>query len=108
MFLFRFIYIRYAPGLIKEGLQLLHWLTFIFISAFCFHIHLIYPVRYISNGNNYQDSLKGKFCTMTNITNITSINHSELDLKPKLLNFALAFIFFGLMNFYFFSALNQR
>ena len=64
----------------------------------------------MSNGNFYQDSIKGLFCAMTNITNI---NHDEdfkinIVMKPKLMNLGLVFVFMGLVNFYFFSALKQR
>ena len=45
----RFIYIRYAAEVIKEGLTLLHLLTLIFITVFCVHITMIYPVRLVKN-----------------------------------------------------------
>ena len=41
----RYIYVRYATGLLEDGISLLHWATLIFISFFCVHIMLIHPMR---------------------------------------------------------------
>ena len=41
----RFIYVRYATGLLEDGISLLHWATIIFISFFSFHIMLIHPIK---------------------------------------------------------------
>ena len=126
--LWRFIYIRYAAEVIKEGLTLLHLLTLIFITVFCVHITMIYPVRlakkyalqniifmntflrYLSNGKAYQDSIKGLLCSMTNITNVIQDEDLKLKIsrKPILLNLGLVFVFMGLHNFYLYSALKQR
>ena len=35
---FRFIYVKYAHLLVKEGIRLLHWLTLIFITIFILHL----------------------------------------------------------------------
>ena len=58
----RFAYMRYANGLLKEGRKLLHWLTHILVGAFIVNFLLIWPVKYIWRGENYQDSVKGKLC----------------------------------------------
>ena len=69
----RSIYIRLASGLVKDGIKLLHGLTIIFITVFSLQIQLMWPVRHVLSGNSYQDTLKGKFCTKTNIAGITVI-----------------------------------
>ena len=47
---------------------------------------------------------------MTNITNVIQDEDLKLKIsrKPKLLNLGLVFVFMGLHNFYFYSALKQR
>ena len=67
-------------------------------------------LRYMSNGKAYQDSIKGLLCSMTNITNVfqdEDLKH-KISWKIKLLNLGLVFVFMGLHNFYFYSALKQR
>ena len=67
-------------------------------------------LRYLSNGKAYQDSIKGLLCSMTNITNVIQDEDLKIKIsrKPKLLNLSLVFVFMGLLNFYFYSALKQR
>ena len=48
IYIFRYIYVRYATGLLEDGISLLHWATLIFISFFCIHIMLIHPMRWSS------------------------------------------------------------
>ena len=47
---------------------------------------------------------------MTNITQVIQDEDLKLRIskKPKLLNLSLVFVFMGLVNFYFFSAVKQR
>ena len=42
----RFIYVRYASGLLKEGLSLLHWLTLTMMTILCINTTIIYPLRF--------------------------------------------------------------
>ena len=44
-FFLRFVYVRHATGLVKEGTRLLHWLTVVFIAAFSINLMLMWPVR---------------------------------------------------------------
>ena len=98
---------RYANDLLKEGRKLLHWLTHIFVGAFIMNLLLIWPVKYIWRGNNYQDSVKGKLCMKANFTSKFGTD-VELSLKPFLILISLALVFSGLMHFYFFSSLKIR
>ena len=63
----RFIYVRYATGLIKEGVSLLHWITAVISITFMakrsgFH------TWHTSGATYLKSTLKMKFCTMQNIT----------------------------------------
>ena len=41
------MYVCFAPGLLKEGLTLLHWSTLIVWLAYCFHSALMHPLRFV-------------------------------------------------------------
>ena len=102
----RFTYVCYASGLLKEGLSLLHWLTMILMTLLCINTTIVYPLRFMFyvlllhltikycctlrhafNGNNFQDILKGRICTETNISTIIKgslfhhVNTIEFKLK---------------------------
>ena len=42
----RFIYVKYAHLLMKEGVRLLHWLTLIFITILSLHLTFMWPFRF--------------------------------------------------------------
>ena len=129
-FFLRFVYVRHATGLVKEGTRLLHWLTVVFIAAFSINLMLMWPVRckqhleyintisyplptlsrYIWRGNFYLDSVKGKLCARSSLAALSNTDQSQLEfsLKPKLLLIAHTSVFWGLMHFYFFSAIKNR
>ena len=102
--IWRFIYIRFATELVRDGVKLLHWLTFIFIVTFSTNLSLIWQVKYnLIDGSKYRDTLKGKFCMKTNITFSNSsqniyeeVDDVELSIKPKLVIFSIATLFCGL------------
>ena len=50
----RFIYVRLASGLVKDGAKMLHWVTIIIITVFILLQDLMWPVRCLLNGNNFQ------------------------------------------------------
>ena len=58
----RFIYVRYASGLLKEGLMLLHSFIFITITLFFLNGFLSWVGRAWWQVTNYLDIVKGKFC----------------------------------------------
>ena len=55
----RFAYVRYASGLLKEGTQLLHWLTIILITIGFFIWHGKAWVK----GTYFENTVKFKMCT---------------------------------------------
>ncbi len=64
----------------------------------------------MTNGKYYQDSLKGLFCTKSNITNLFKNRDQQFEISHRalLLQVALIMMFGGLVYFYYFSALKQR
>ena len=58
----RFIYVRYASGLLKEGLMLLHSSIFITITVLHLNGFLSWVGRAWWQETNYLDIVKGKFC----------------------------------------------
>ena len=59
---YRFCYVRYADGLVKEGLKLLHYTGFfvnsaVFMAGF---LSWVGPAWWQDTG--YMNMLKGKFC----------------------------------------------
>ena len=88
-----------------------HGLVFLFIGAFSLNILLIWPIRYNLDGSKFQATIKGKICMERSILNTSSIADEdivELSIKPKLMIFALTSVFWGLGQFYFWSAIKAR
>ena len=57
----RFIYARYALGLLKDGIRLLHIVTLLVVTSFCINgWHWVFSAIQQDDGYNY--SLKGQFC----------------------------------------------
>ena len=112
-YLNRFIYVRYASGIVgREGIKLFHGLVFLFIGTFSIHNLLIWPIRYHIDGS-VLDTIKGKICLEKDLTNNSSDTNVELDqlevsIKPKLMIFSLVTMFWGLGQFYFWSAIKAR
>ena len=105
---------RYASGIVgREGIKLFHGLVFLFIGAFSLNILLIWPIRYNLDGSQFLDTIKGKICMEKSLINNSSNNDEDVDqvelsIKPKLMIFALTTVFWGLGQFYFWSAIKAR
>ena len=56
-------YVRFAPGLLKDGIQLLHWLTIIAISTIITHGFFIWHVKAWWKGTYFESTVKFKMCT---------------------------------------------
>ena len=65
---FRFFYVRYASGLIKEGLTLLHKLTLILVTTFIIWHFFMWQGRAWFYGSAFRESIKGKICMKANLT----------------------------------------
>ena len=58
-----FAYVRYASGLLKEGTQLLHWLTLILIGTIITIGFFIWQVKAWVKGTYFKNLVKFKMCT---------------------------------------------
>ena len=80
----RFIYVRYASGLLKEGLMLLHSLVFIYISLSFVNGFGSWVGRAWWQETNYLDIVKGKICNKVflckcdSIFKICSVHHMSV------------------------------
>ena len=58
----RFIYVRYAHGLVADMGRLFHKIVLLAISVFTLHMLLIWPIQTMLSENDYTDMIKGKIC----------------------------------------------
>ena len=67
-------------------------------------------LRHAFNGNNFQDILKGRICTETNMSTIIMDENTQDNFSTKQILMILfcSSILLGFTYFYFFSALKQR
>ena len=42
---YRFIYVCYASGLLKEGVTLLHWIVMLVCTIMCINSTIVHPIR---------------------------------------------------------------
>ena len=75
----RFIYVRYAQGLIKDKGKLFHQLVLVMITFFSLHWVLIWPIRTVLSNESYRSLIKGKICQQIQISEL-----SQKDLRGKL------------------------
>ena len=101
----RFVYVRYASGLVKEGVKLLHQLVIIFIAVFCIKRNIIIllpdPPR---NGKD----LKLMFCMKQNVSAELEANLVNLSIRPKLILFVTALLYFSALTYFYISASKLR
>ena len=101
---FRFVYVRYASGLVKEGVKLLHQLAVVFIAVFCIkrNIIILWPdVRNVK-------ALKQMFCKKQNVSAELEANLVNLSIKPKLILFVTALLYFSALTYFYISASKWR
>ena len=107
----RFIYIRQASGLVREGSGLLHKLVLILIGSLVCSQGLMFPAKFMGDGSNFQSLLKGRFCSKTDITNTSlteETDYIENPTKIKMLMAAVCLVFLFLAQYYYFSAVKHR
>ena len=75
----RFIYARYAHGLVADRGRLFHKIILLVIIIFTIH-HLL--IWYFDSQNDYKDRIKGRIC---NQIEFLDIKNKEFHVKPKLL-----------------------
>ena len=105
----RFIYARYATGLVTEGMRLFHGLVFVFIGIFSLQLLLIWPIQYTFFVKEYPlNMIKGKICTQTNIVEFDEEKSNvDFSIKPKILIITLTSLYWLVSNFFTISAHKQ-
>ena len=90
----RFIYIRYANGLVTNGKKLLHILISCITGAFTFQWIGIQPLKYRFSNDNYpMNLLKGYICTKTKIPLIEDVDMSiNFSIQPKLITISFCIL----------------
>ena len=90
----RFIYARYAHGLLADKGRLFHKIVLLVIFVFTLHGLLIWPLLY---QDDYRNIIKGKICNKLQFPEASKV---EFHVKPKLLScmgvglYMMACIFF--------------
>ena len=107
VYFFRFAYVRYASGLVKEGVNLLHQLAVIFFVIFCIkrNVTLYYAYLYKSI---YKGAPKMLFCMKQNVTAALKEDYIGKSVKPKILLIGTCIIIIIALTHFFVSALKAR
>ena len=107
VYFFRFAYVRYASGLVKEGVNLLHQLAVIFFVIFCIkrNVTLYYAYLYKSI---YKGAPKMLFCMKQNITAAFKDDIIGKSVKPKVLLIVTSILITMALTYFYFSAIKSR
>ena len=105
MSLCRFLYVRYASGLVKDGISLLHQLADLYFAVYCTNWSLLFFFHFLSN---YENFLKIKFCAQHNVTVLIEEDFTANSLKPKMILIATGLLFLTCLTFSYASALKSR
>ena len=106
----RFIYCRFAHGLVNDESKLFTKLILVATFFFTLHWLLVWPVQYTLNaGTNYENTIKGRICTQSLIPEFLekSVN-IKFSVKPKLLSFSMTLITLFSSVFFYKSSQSQR
>ena len=98
------MYVRYASGLVKEGVKLLHQVAIIFISVFWIKRNIVILWPNVRNGK----FLKLMFCNKQNVSAELEANLVNLSLKPKLIIGVTALLYFLALTYFYISASTWR
>ena len=100
----RFIYVRHALRL-QNGVKLLHWLVLIFITTFSVHSIIILPFNFhFIKDTKYQDSLRGLFCSRSNITLYQENDPIRFSAKPKVHSSIATLLFAIILTYCYLSS----
>ena len=98
------MYVRYATGLVKEGVKLLHQVAIIFISVFWIKRNIVILWPNVRNGK----FLRLMFCNKQNVSAELEANLVNLSLKPKLIIIVTALLYFLALTYFYISASTWR
>ena len=102
----RFIYTRYADGLLLMGKSLLHGLVCLMTVTFCIQ-HILFPiVKNVFHEENYPlNIIQGQICMKKNITQFQSVEQNKAFInRPKLMMIAFCSLMMMAALFMEFSA----
>ena len=84
----RFIYARYADGLLSKGKNLFHSLVCLVTSTFCLQ-HILFPLikNFVNDDDEYPlNIIQGQICTKQNITQFSNAEKNiTFIIRPKIL-----------------------
>ena len=123
-YIIRFIYVRYASGLVKEGIKLLHWLTILLITIFCARYKVINSflksqLFLISNlrsvqfflmpliQKSYNTTLTGKFCMKLNVSSDTDDIMSHT-IQWKMISAISKLLYIIALSYFFLGSLHSK
>ena len=98
------MYVRYASGLVKEGVKLLHQVAIIFILVFWIKRNIVILWPNVRNGK----FLKLMFCNKQNVSAELEAHLVNLSLKPKLIIGVTALLYFLALTYFYISASTWR
>ena len=89
--LYRSAYVKYAHGLLKDGLHILHIVVMSAMLLVTSHTLLLWPSRVLFDPefDGYQSWMKGKFCMKTSIS---QEYFDTTSLKPKMITMSFSTI----------------
>ena len=105
----RFIFLRYASALVKEGLKLLQCVIAVYYCAWM-------SKRLVQHGHwlpeehwaNFMNIPKMQYCTRANITVQLETNLMDFTIRPKILIYVNTLLHYAALCFFYFSALKKR
>ena len=104
----RFIFLRYASALVKEGLKLLQCVIAVYYCAWM-------SKRLVQHGHwlpeehwaNFMNIPKMQYCTRANITVQLETNLMDFTIRPKILIYVNTLLHYAALCFFYFSALKK-
>ena len=105
----RFIYVRYAKGLLSMGSNLFHGLVFLVSGTFFIHGLFMFPIRNLFLLEDVDlNTIQTRVCTETPIPWFNDVDQNrKFSLKPKLIILAFSTIFLIFTWFFYCSAQRQ-
>jgi hypothetical protein len=105
----RFIYVRYAKGLLSIGSNMFHGLVFLVIGTYFFDILLMFPIRHVFLLEDVDlNNIQKRVCTKTHIPWFKDeAQNKKFSLQPKLLIFAFSTMMLFFTWFFYSSAQRQ-
>ena len=89
----RFIYARYAHGLLLDGGKLFRKLVGVTMLFFCLQLIFMWPVQYEMGAKKYSKIIKGRICTKSPIPEFLGDQaDAEFSVRPKLITITITLI----------------